>query len=217
MENSHIKNVVFAIHGVNSNQKKNWTHRFEKQFRQDANFKEWAFERGNWGYLFFIFSFLPFIRYFKIKKVQKRLRDVQKKYSNATIHVIAHSYGTMLTYQATQQSDLNFDEIPIKIGKFILIAGIVSHYERFKDTLQDGQIQSIHNFCSYKDWIVYHQPSFGKCGYYGFVKNRKREHKFKPYNDLQIYNYRFKVTHGQYFTIDTLNFYILWSQILRKK
>jgi hypothetical protein len=212
-----IKNVLFAVHGVNTNQKRNWTHDFEEKFRADSSFDDWAFERGDWGFLFFLFSVSPLIRYMKIKQVQERLREFQRKYPEATIHVISHSYGTMLTHQAVKYSDIDTDKEPIKLGKFITIGGIIPERETFDDTLQEGQIKTIYNFCSYKDWVIHYQPIFGKCGYWGFLRPGSKEHYFKPYNTLSIFNFRFNVSHSEYFTEDTPNFYVIWKQLLLKK
>lgn len=211
------KNIIFLIHGVSSNQKKNWTHTFAEKMKNDPSFKDYTIEKCNWGYLFFLFSIIPIVRAHCIKKVQKRLREIQEKYSGATIHVIAHSYGTMLTYMATKFSDIDTDRKPINLGKIIFVGGIVKELEKFEDTLQQGQIKKIYNFCSIKDWVVKLQPCFGKSGFFGFCKNRKRKHFFKPHKNLEIYNYRFNVKHSEYFTEDTPDFYILWKQLLLTK
>ena len=214
-----VKNVVTLIHGVNTRENKNWLLRFKKQF--DADFSKdssWRSEHIYYGYVFFLLSIIPFVRHSKIKEVQTKLRQLQRKYPNAKIHILGHSYGTMLTHQAVKYSDIDTDKEPIKLGKLILVGGIISHYEQFKDTLQEGQIEGVYNFCSHKDWIVRLQPAFGKCGYFGFVKAiGNKEHKFKPYSNLEIYNYRFDLKHSQYFDDDPPDFYVMWSQILRKK
>lgn len=211
---SDVNNVVFLIHGVMANQKDNWTDRFAEKMQKDSSFSDWAIEQGEWGYLFFLFSIIPFIRYAKIKQVQKRLREIQNKYPNADIHVIAHSYGTMLIHEAVKRSDKDTDQLPIILRTVILIGGIISEFEKFKETLQKGKISHIYNFCSYQDRVIRWQPIFGKCGYWGFVKDKERKHVLNPHENLPIKNYRFDVHHSEYFTEETPDFYILWRQLL---
>ena len=214
--NDKVKNVIILTHGVNTHKNKNWLLKFKSYFDDDSIFDDtWYATHINYGYLFFAFSPLPFVKRTKIKEVQNKYTEIQERYPNAKIHIIAHSYGTMLTHEAIKRS--NKVGTPLKIGKIINIGGIVSEFEVFKDTLQKGQIESIHNFCSYKDWVVHYQPVFGKCGYFGFLKNKKdKSHYFIPHKDLQIKNYRFDLKHSQYFDDSPPDFYLLWAQILRK-
>lgn len=215
MKNSDVKNVVFLIHGVGVNQENNWTDRFSKKLKDDPLFSDWAIEQGEWGYLFFLFSIIPFVRYSKIRAVQEKLRKVQSSYPNATIHVIAHSYGTMLIYEAIKRSDKDTGLSPIKLGRLILIGGIISEFENFFKVFKQGKIKEVFNFCSYKDKIIRWQPIFGKCGYWGFVSDKKRDHKFVPYFGFPIYNYRFDIDHSDYFTDIPPDFYVMWRQLLR--
>lgn len=212
--NGDIKNVVFLIHGVGTKED-NWTDIFATKLKDDPLFKDWAIEQGEWGYVFFAFSVLPFIRYSKIRTVQERLREVQAKYPNAKIHVIAHSYGTMLIHEAVKRSDQDTDKPAIKLGSVILVGGIVSEKEKFNDTIGKGKIEKIFNFCSYQDRVIRWQPIFGKCGYWGFVNDKERTHILKPYPDVPVQNYRFDVHHSEYFTEEPPDFYILWRQLLR--
>jgi len=122
----------------------------------------------------------------------------------------------MLTHEAIRRSDKDTNKKPIKIGKLITIGGIINEFETFNDTLQEDQIESIHNFASYKDWVVKYQPIFGRSGFYGFVKSRKdKNHYFIPHKGLEIKNYRFNLKHSEYFNDSPPNFYIIWSSLLR--
>lgn len=215
VKNENVKNVVFLIHGVSANQQNNWTYAFSEKLKNDPLFNGWAIEQGNWGYLFFLFSIFPFIKNAKIQLVQDCLRDVQNNYPNAKIHVIAHSYGTMLVYEAVKQSGNDSIESIINLGTVILVGGIVSHYEKFENTVKKGRIERIYNFCSYKDRVIRWQPVFGKCGYWGFLRNRDRKHVFQPYPDINVQNYRFNVHHSEYFTETPPDFYVMWRQLLR--
>lgn len=219
MKNYEVKNIAILIHGVNTRKNKGWLAKFKKYFDGDPSFdSHWIAINIYYGYIHFLLSVIPFVRHSKIREVQQRLRDIQEKYPNATIHVLAHSYGTMLTYQAVKRSDLDTSDTPLKLGKLITIGGIIDETEKFKDTLQEGQIQSVHNFCSYEDLVIKFQPIFGKSGYTGFLKNKSdKKHYYKPHTNINIKNYRFNLKHSEYFSDDPPNFYVLWSQILRRK
>lgn len=219
MSNEKIKNVVLLIHGVNTRRNKGWLKKFKEYFDTDINFDNtWYADHVYYGYVFFLLTAIPIIKRSKMKEVQRKYREVQKKFPNAKIHIISHSYGTLLTYESIRQSDRDTDKDPIKIGKLITIGGIIEEQEKFVDTLQEGQIEEIHNFCSYKDWVVKLQPLFGKCGYHGFVRSKNDYcHYFRPHANLNIKNYRFNLLHSQYFDDTLPNFYIIWSQLLKRR
>ena len=203
----NVKNVLFLTHGVMT-KTRNWTDRFEKKIESDPEFSNWVVEKGEWGYLFFLFSIFPFFKKNKKFLIQKRLKEIQDLYPNAKLHVIAHSYGTMLIDNAMKNTDIVFDKV-------IYVGGIVNEKQDF--SVLKNKFSKIYNFCSYKDWVIKFQPIFGKCGYFGFVHSRKIRRgkpQTEPIYQENVHNFVNKVSHSQYFTENDPNFYDIWKNIL---
>ena len=71
--------------------------------------------------------------------VMRELRALTVKYPDAELNIVAHSYGTELSYQAIKRSGED-GKPPIKVSKLILVASIVSAHREipYTDTLRAG-------------------------------------------------------------------------------
>lgn len=204
-----MKNVLILIHGVMTKED-NWTDEFGKRFRDDPNFSDWEIVQIEYGYLFFLWCIFPYVINKKSREVNSVISCLYDKYgSDCKVHVIAHSYGTKLIFNMLGKLDNR-----VQFGNIILVGGIVNEKEKFQMELK---FNKVFNFCSYNDNVVWSQPVFGKCGYFGFVTDWKKEHKYRPYLDKNVWNYRFNIFgHSDYFNGSVLDFFILWRQLLRR-
>lgn len=206
-----VKNIIVTIHGIRTISQFNWQRLFGVHLKYDTYFKNWIHKRPTYGYLLTILCVMPFVRYHYIRWFKRYLRKLQSKYPNSNINIIAHSYGTMLAYEAVRRSREHFKKQPIKINKLILVSSIVSSHEDFSDTVKIGLIKEVYNYCSYRDRVCQLNP-FGHSGYWGFLPPNKREHIEEPYPN--VHNRRFEVTHSQWFDEEPPDFYQLWREEL---
>ena len=211
-----MKNIIITIHGIRTRTGFNWTRFFalHLELDRDSRFKNWLVKRFSYGYLRAVLVAVPWVRKFKVWKFKRYLRKLQKEYPIAKIDILAHSFGTYIAYEAIRQAGK--DKKPsIRINKLILVGGIISSHEDFKDTIGEGLIKEIYNYCSYNDRVVRFNPLFGHCGYQGFFVPGKREHIEAPWPGVK--NCRFKVRHSQWFDDEPPNFYSMWLDNIIKE
>ena len=158
MGDRKIKNILVLSHGIKTHTRYNWMRIFTTHLKYDERFDGWVVKKANYGYLWAIMSVFPFVRRSRIKWFMRVLRKLQKEYPEAQINILAHSYGTMLAYEAIRRSGVDDNKEPIKINKLILIAGIVSSHERFIDTIDIVKIKRVYNYCSYDDKVARYNP-----------------------------------------------------------
>lgn len=209
-----MKNIIVAIHGIRTLPKHNWTRIFEIHLRYDKRFDGWLAKEASYGYLRAFLVAIPWIRKFKVWWFKRYLRKLNKKYPDAKINILAHSFGTYISYEAIRQAEKD-KKPPIKINKLILVGGIVSSHEDFKDTIGNGLIKEVYNYCSYDDRVVRFNPLFGHCGYQGFFAPGTREHIEAPWPGVK--NCRFEVRHSQWFDDDPPDFYKMWLDDIIKE
>ena len=203
-----IDDIIIAVHGIRTLPRYNWMRIFEIHWKYDKRFKGWLFKNASYGYLRAFLVAIPFIRKYRVWKFKGFLKKIRKKYPDAKINILAHSFGTYIAYEAIRQAK------DIKINKLILVASIISAHEDFKDTIGKGLIEKVYNYCSYDDRVVRFNP-FGHSGYWGFLPPGKREHIEAPWPDVR--NCRFNVTHSQWFDDEPPDFYGKWLDNLNEK
>lgn len=201
-----IKDIVVCIHGIRTRQMCNWLRIFKLHFEYDIRFKDWLYVPAKYGYLWAMASVIPFVKRSRIRWFIRYLRKLQKKYPNARLNIIAHSYGSLLANEAIKSG--------IQVNKFILVGGIVSSHMYYGFQLKD-LVKEVHNFCSYNDKVVRFQPTFGHCGYLGFLREGSREHRLQPYLHLKVYNHRYEVKHSEYFNDSPPDFYKIFRDLLQ--
>lgn len=140
-----------------------------------------------------------------IKTFAERLIQIRKDNPDAEISVVAHSFGTYITYEAlSHYIDVNVDNI-------ILIAGVIScHIENLNldEMFEDGRIKYLRSYCTHNDelirGLIYTSPitfSFGHLGYWGFIRRGhenedKQKPLEKPYEQLPVYNRQTEEDHS---------------------
>ena len=201
-----IQNIIVGIHGIRTLPKYNWTRIFAIHLGYDKRFNDWLIKRASYGFLRAFLVVIPLVRKIKVWWFKRFLRKLQKKYPDAKINILAHSFGTYISYEAVRRAGKD-GRNPIKINKLILVASIVSAHEDFKDTVGKGLIRKVYNYCSYDDKVARLNP-FGHSGYWGFLAPGKRDHIEIPWPYVQ--NCRFNVKHSQWFDDEPPDFYKKW-------
>ncbi len=193
--------IIFAIHGIRSPKKDNWVYKFIDFADKDSRFKDDIKIPHSYGYLLALNSVNPKTKFDHVKSVMKELRALTDKYPAAELNIVAHSYGTELSYQAIKRSGEDGKQA-IKVNKLILVASIVSAHREipYTDTLRVKKLKALHCYCSYEDEVCRYNP-FGHSGCWGFLRHVHDPKCYdKPFKDLEIYNHQQKsLEHCDYF------------------
>ena len=193
--------VIVAIHGIQSRKKNSWMYAFCDAIGTDPRFKDDAHAYYYYGYFPAIDTLNGLERLNIIREFMKFLRQLRADYPQADLSIVAHSYGTEVSFQAIKRSGED-GKAPILVDKLILVAGIVSAHREinYRDTLRAGKIKELHNYCSYSDEVCRYNP-FGHCGCFGFLKSAYDMACYdKPFADLNIFNHQQKTLgHSDYF------------------
>lgn len=206
--------IIFAIHGIRSPKKDNWVYKFTDFAKEDTRFKDDIMVPHPYGYLLALNSINPKTKFDHVKEVMAALRTLTKQYPDAELNIVAHSYGTELSYQAVKRSGED-GKPPIKVNKLILVASIVSAHREipYTDTLKAKKLNELHCYCSYEDEVCRYNP-FGHSGCFGFLRSAYDMKCYrKPFKDLEIYNrQQFTLEHCDYFKGD--KFFKEWLDII---
>jgi|GEM_PF-2120925 len=210
--------AIIAIHGIRSYKKDNWIYQFCDFAKQDSRFKDDILLPYYYGYLPSFQCVEGVKRFHLIKGFMKFLRTVKTDYPGIDLNIVAHSYGTEISFQAIKRSgEDSKTKGPILINKLILVGSIVDEYREipYTDTLRAGKIRELHCYCSYEDEVCRYNP-FGHSGCFGFLKDVHdpvcHEH---PFADLNIINHQTNtMEHSQYFEGD--KFKKEWLDIIAK-
>ena len=199
-----MKKIIFAIHGIRSAEKGNWVFDFADFVKKDQRFTQDLPISYTYGFLLATWSVNPFVKHARVKKVMKELRRLTSKHPDAELNIVAHSYGTELSFQAIKRSGED-GKPPIIVDKMILVSSVVSRHKEipYDDTVRPGKIKQLHCYCSFEDEICRFNP-FGHSGCYGFAKNKYDSTCYaKPFEDLEIHNHQVGILeHSDYFKGD---------------
>ena len=213
-----MKRIIFAIHGVRSGKKGNWVYDFTDFAKKDPRFVGDVFVPHWYGRLYATLAMVPFIKYTRVKRLKKVLREIISENPGYELNIVAHSYGTELSFQAIKTSGEDGGSF-IKANKLILVSGIVSRHREipYTDTLRAEKIKELHCYCSYEDEVCRFLNPIGRCGYSGFSKDKYDSKCYpKPIDDLEIYNHQVEILeHSDYFK--ETEYYKEWLDIIDKK
>lgn len=209
-----MKRIIFAIHGVRSKKKDNWIYDFIDFAKTDPRFKDDIFVPYYYGFVLATGSALPVGRFNKIKKLMAALREKRNENPDCELNIVAHSYGTELSFQAIKRSGED-GKPPIIANKLILVASVVSRHREipYNDTLKAGKIKQLHCYCNHADWVCNFNV-FGHSGFAGFSRDKYDKHFYpRPIEGLEIYNHLAKgMGHGGYFK--GTKYYQEWLNII---
>lgn len=95
-----------------------------------------------------------------------RLQDFQRRFPQAMLDVVCHSYGSWLVWHAIR---LSTRWTPIlRIRRLILVASVLREDDPL-EPVRDGRIAQVMNHYSRNDWVVLlAPPPFGRAGCHGF-------------------------------------------------
>ena len=211
-----MKRIIFATHGIRSKKEGNWVYNFTDFAKQDPRFKDYIIKPFTYGVVLATVSVIPFVKFYYVKYLKDVLRKLVTDNPNCELNIVAHSYGTELSYWAVKTSGED-GKPPIMVNKMILTASVVSRHGEipYNETLRAGKIKQLHCYCSYKDNVCKLNP-FGHSGYAGFAKDLYDSKCYsKPFDDLEIYNHQVEnVEHCEYFN-DT-KYYKEWLDIIAR-
>jgi hypothetical protein len=209
-----MKRIIFAIHGIRSKKIGNWVYSFTDFAKTDTRFKDDVFEPYTYGFIPVVLSVNPFFKFASVNRVKKVLREIIANSPDCELNIVAHSYGTELSYQAIKTSGED-GKPPIIADKVILVSSIVSRHREipYTDTLRAGKIKQLHCYCSYADEVCKINP-FGHSGCSGFSKDEYDSKCYdKPFAGLEIYNHQVEILeHCDYFK--GTKYYKEWLDII---
>jgi hypothetical protein len=209
-----VRRIIFAIHGIRSHKQGNWVYDFTNFAKQDSRFKDDIFEPCAYGFVLATVSVIPFFKYARVNKLKGVLRQIIRDNPECELNIVAHSYGTELSFQAIKTSGED-GKPPIVANKVILVSSVVSRYNEipYNTTLRAGKIKQLHCYCSFEDEVCNYAP-FGHSGCFGFSRDRYDSKYYpKPFDDLEIYNHQVeKLEHCDYF--NGTKYYKEWLDLI---
>lgn len=200
------KQIIITIHGIRTKALRSWQPLMWEYIKgMDPDIKVFTYKYGyllapiSWYIAVSKFFKIPlFYRKHTVGKFAQYMENIQNKFPDHDISIIAHSFGTWISYNAIGRND------KIKIRNLVLIAGVISsHVEKLEllNWIEEGRIKTVHSWSSHSDKVVCKcaLPPFGKLGHRGFVRYGKEEDKIapqlKPYQ-AEIYNHHTDEEHG---------------------
>ena len=197
-----MKRIIFAIHGIRSGKKDNWVFNFVDFLKRDSRFENDYLVPYVYGYIPAVVSVFPPFKYAMVKKVKKDLREILRERPSYELNIVAHSYGTELSYWAVKSSEDDSKSLtPIAINKMILAGSVVTRGGT-PDLVKAGRIKRLDCYCSYEDEVAKLFNPFGRSGASGVSRNNYDGKCYpRPYDNLEIYNHQEKtVEHNAWFT-----------------
>ena len=96
--------IIFAIHGIRTKKSENWVSDFVDFAKKDPRFKDDVFVPYYYGFVFAVGSVIPFFKFQKVRQVKRALRKVAAEHPGCELNIVAHSYGTELSFWAVKTS-----------------------------------------------------------------------------------------------------------------
>ncbi len=221
------KQIIITIHGIRTRQIKSWQMSFWNFVKSNnPDVKVFRYQYGflmapmSWWFAFTSkFRVLSFFRKRIISGFVKFINKIQRKFPDHEINIIAHSFGTWISYYSLERDP------DIRVGSLVLVQGVISsHIEKLNlaNWLELGRVKRVHAWSSPNDRVVGKLvlPPFGKLGYRGFIRRGHDEDRinpaYKPY-PVEIYNHRTDEGHGG--VLDKLDVYgeELLAQLIKNK
>lgn len=201
------KTAIITIHGIHTGDMSTWQDAFRFFVKaKHPDTKIFNYEYGvvlapfAWGItLFGKFRMPKWIRRMVTGRFKAYVENLQKKFPDHEFSILAHSFGTWITYHMMKRHpEVNFRNL-------VLVGGVISeHQEKLElvEWLESGRLNSVHAFSSKNDLVVgkVAVPPFEKLGYYGFIRkgiaSDEQQPVFNPYPPYNIFNYYTLEDHG---------------------
>lgn len=195
--------VIITIHGIRWTRGSDWQNKFSTLV--ENRYPEIRTIQFRYGWVFAISSWLSSVFPFVLKRViytfQGLLKRTVKKFPNAKIAILAHSYGGYVAMKAIEQ-DGNFDIDGLESVVF-MHCPIPSYIEdtNIWSWLEWGRVKRVYSWSSKKDNVIgkIAIKPFGQNGYWGFMRVGNLEDRkipaYKPY-PIALYNFQDNENHG---------------------
>lgn len=188
------RHIVLLIHGIRTHG--SWAEMIADVLEQDQEIKVQPVKYGFFDTIKFLSPF--FTRDRPVRRIVQEYRDTRKKYPNAKISAIAHSFGTYALTKSLREPDVEFHKV-------ILCGSIVP--EDFRVASHKAQISfdPILNDCGTHDiWPPFAKSvtwGYGATGTFGF-------------GTVGIHDRFNKFSHSEYFSKDFVEKY--WRPFITK-
>lgn len=196
-----MKQAVITIHGIHTRDMTTWQDDFRVFAKaQNPDVKFFQYEYGYtlgvfawWANLTNYFGVPEFFRNRAIRHFSDYITRLQKKFPDYEFSILAHSFGTWISYNAMICTP------EINLNNLVLVGGVISeHWERLQigNWLEEGRVNSVHAYWAHDDSVVGYiavEP-FGKLGRYGFIRKNViddlKEPLPQPYPGFRIFNWQ---------------------------
>lgn len=193
------KKAIVTIHGIHTGDLSTWQDNFRFFLKsQNRDVKIFQYEYGKvLGIYAWFLSFgeklmVPkWLRKRTVNQFADYVRKLQNKFPDYDFSILAHSFGTWISYHALKNNP------EINIRNLVLVGGVISqHQERSQliDWLENERLGAVYAYWSHSDSVVGKiaiEP-FGKLGFYGFIRHDHNEDyltpQIQPYPDYRIFN-----------------------------
>jgi pimeloyl-ACP methyl ester carboxylesterase len=205
------KTLIISVHGIYSNIDASdaWQLPFDNWLKQtypvetaSKDLVHLPFSYGVVGAVTSWFGLFKLSQMLAVRRYRKFLTAVATNYPGYKIHVVAHSFGTVLSQEVL------YEEMAyIKIASLHLLGGVISaHIQNnyLDEMLLSNEIGYCVVWSSHNDEVArFAPPPFGHLGYWGIIRDYEAGDRNKPvwqpYEYLKLYNRPTECTHNSYF------------------
>ena len=205
------KTLIISVHGICSNIDANdaWQIPFDNWLKQtypvetaSKDLVHLPFSYGIVGAVASWFGLFQLSKTLAVQRYKKFLDAVIVNYPGYRVHVIAHSFGTVVSHQVL------YEEMSrVKIASLHLVGGVISAHIQ-KNYLDEMLLANELEYCvvwsSHSDNVArFAPPPFGHLGYWGIIRDYEVGDRTKPiwqpYEYLSLYNRPTEYGHNDYF------------------
>jgi len=204
------KTLIVSIHGICSNIDANdaWQIPFDSWIKQTYPTETAAgdlihlpFSYGVVGAITSWFGLFQLSKMMAVRRYKKFLDSVAANYPGYKVHIIAHSFGTVVSHQVLYE-ELSY----IKVTSLHLIGGVISaHIQNnyLDEMLMANELEYCVVWSSHDDEVArFAPPPFGHLGYWGIIRDYTGDRTkpvWQPYEYLKLFNRPTGYEHNGYF------------------
>ena len=204
------KTLIISVHGICVNIDANdaWQIPFDQFIKStypsevaDGTLVHLPFSYGFIGAVTSWFGLFKLPHLLAVHRYKKFLAAVAANYPDYNIHIVAHSFGTVLSQEVL------YEEMAyVKISSLHLLGGVVSAHIQ-NNYLDEMLLANEVGYCvvwsSHDDEVArFAPPPFGHLGYWGIIRDNAEDRTapaWKPYEYLRLYNRPTNYEHNGYF------------------
>jgi hypothetical protein len=160
--------VVILVHGIRDRAR--WEASLSEPLKSHG-FTPVPINYGRFGALEFLLP-IPFFRNRAVRDVRGQIADVRKQYPEASLSVIAHSFGTWVIAKILQ------DGFFIRFHRIIFCGSVVPYnfpFEQFSERFCDPILNEVGDCDPWPAVAESATWGYGSAGTYGFLRNRVQD------------------------------------------